>query len=99
MAKIATVKLTWLRSPSSDAASVEIRTTVNGNTTTIEGPITQESFTLECEPNSSVTFSVITFDSEGLATESESHSFVLGDLDAPLPATALNHEIVSIHEA
>lgn len=98
MAKIATVLLGWEKSPSADVAKVVTTVTVNGATTTTEfGPEVVEHL-IEVKANSAVSFTVTTYDSEGLQSVSETHSFTLGDLEAPQPATNLFHTVVGIRD-
>lgn len=99
MSKVADVKLTWKKSPSLDIASQVIVLSVNGvSETDIELSPGLESYTGEFQANSTVTFSISSFDSEGNVAASESHTFQIGDLELPLPATDLFHEFVGVRE-
>lgn len=98
MVKVADVKLKWVKSPSSGVAKVDVDVTINGTLTKTELGPEVESFMVEVAASGSVQFKVITFDNEGLQSTSEVYSFTLGDLEAPLPATGLGHEVVAIRE-
>lgn len=99
MSKVASVVLGWKRSVSSDVVSQSIVITINGNSdTSIEVGAEVESYQLEVEAKSSVSFAIKSFDSEGKVSTSEVYSFTLGDLEAPLPATNLFHEIVGVRD-
>jgi hypothetical protein len=99
VSKVASVVLGWNRSPSTDVVSQSINITINGNTdTSIEVGAEVQSYQLEVDAKSSVSFAIKSFDSEGKVATSEVYSFTLGDLEAPLPATNLFHEIVGIRE-
>lgn len=98
MAKLATVRLGWTRSPSADAEKVEITVNINGAETKAELPIEVEEYLIEVAALGAVQFSVKTFDSEGNESTSEVHDFVLGDLEAPAPASNLFHEVVAIRD-
>lgn len=98
MAKVADVKLTWSKSPSADVAKVTVAVTKDGTTTTTDVGPEVESFQIVVEASKSVTFTVVTTDSEGLTGTSDSYTFTIGDLEAPLPATNLFHEVLAIRE-
>jgi hypothetical protein len=98
MAKVADVRLTWSKSPSLDITSQVIVLSVDGGQTEIEVDKAIESYTLEVQANQTVTFSISSFDSEGNVAASESHTFQLGDLELPLPATGLFHEVVAVRD-
>lgn len=98
MAKVADVKLSWKKSASADVDKVSIVVTIDGTTTTTElGPEVEE-FMIVVNANGVVNFNVVTFDSEGLQSTSSTYAFSLGDLEAPLPATDLFHEVVGIRD-
>ena len=99
MPKVADVKLMWTKSPSSDVKSVKIVVTNNGSETTTELGPEVEDFQVVVQPMGTVQFKIVTFDSEGLQSTSETYSFSLGDLEAPLPATNLTHQVVGIRDA
>ena len=98
MAKVADVKLGWMKSVSTDVERQEILLTIDGVTTEIEVGAEVESYTLEVSARSSVQFAIKSFDSEGLEVVSEVHSFTLGDLEAPQPASNLFHEIIGVRD-
>jgi hypothetical protein len=98
MAKVADVKLTWVKSPSLDVAKQKVITTVDGTVTEIELAPVAEELMIVVQANSSVQFRIETFDAEGNVATSETHSFTLGDLEAPLPATDLGHEVVAVRD-
>ena len=96
--KVADVRLGWTRSPSSDVTKVEVVTKIDGAETKIEfGPEVQE-MVVEVKASASVQFQVVTYDAQGNQATSETHTFVLDDLEAPQPATGLFHEIVGVRE-
>src|SRR5262245_36985849 len=96
--KVADVKLYWLKSPSQDVNRVEIETSIDGNVTKTEVGPEVEEITVVVQARASVQFKVTVFDTEGNQASSEIHSFTLGDLEDPLPATALGHEILGVRE-
>ncbi len=98
MAKVADVKLSWTKSPSADVAKVTVVVTKDGTETTTEVGPEVESIQIVVEASKSVTFKVIVTDSEGLAATSDIYTFSLGDLEAPLPATDLFHEVVGVRD-
>jgi len=99
MAKVADVKLSWTRSPSSGVTKVEVKTTVNGNETVVEVGPEVESFQITVQASSTVSFQVITHgDESGDVAASETYTFTLGDLEAVLPATGLGHEVLAVRD-
>lgn len=96
--KVADVRLKWKKSPSADVAKVRVKVTIDGSETETEFGPDPESFMIEVKANGSVSFFVETEDSEGMVTTSTAYGFSLGDLEAPLPATDLGHEIVGIRD-
>jgi hypothetical protein len=98
MSKVADVKLGWTKSVSSDVDHQEIILTIDGTTTEISVGPEVESYTLEVSAKSAVQFSIKSFDTEGLEVVSEVHTFTLGDLEVPQPATGLFHEIVGVRD-
>ena len=96
--KVADVKLSWTKSPSADISKVQIVITNGGATTTTELGPEVEQFMIVVQASGSVQFKIVTFDAEGLFATSETYAFTLGDLEAPLPATALFHEVVGVRE-
>ena len=97
MAKVAQVKLGWTRSPS-DITAQKIEITINGVVKTLElGPEVDSYQIEETLPTKSVaSFKIDTTDEEGNVVSSEVYNFKLGDLEVPLPATNLFHEVVAI---
>lgn len=98
MSKVADVKLTWIKSPSTDVAKVQVIVTKDGTETTTEVGPEVESIQIVVEASKSVTFKVVVTDSENLTATSDLYSFSLGDLEAPLPATGLFHEVLGIRD-
>lgn len=98
MARVADVRFFWTRSPSADIATVKAVVTQNGTETVTEFGPEVEEFTLSIPALSSVQFKIESFDSEGNKATSETYGFVLGDLEMPLPATGLGHEVLGTHE-
>jgi len=96
--KEADVLLSWKKSPSVDVSKQVIEITVDGNLKTFELGPEIESYQFVVSAKSSVSFNVTTFDEEGNQTASESYTFTLGDLEAPLPATSLFHEILAVRD-
>lgn len=97
MAKKARVRFSWLRSVSPDVAEQQVTVRVDG-VVTLESVLeadTQEIIT-DVAASSSVEFSVLTVDHDGNETPSETYTFVVGDLEAPQPATGLAHEILGV---
>jgi hypothetical protein len=98
MAKIADVKLGWIKSPSADVHHAQVVTTINGSETTVEVGPEVEEIQIEVQASSSVQFRVVTFDNEGNQSTSEVYSFSLGDLEAPVPASNLFHQGLAVRE-
>lgn len=98
MGKVADVRLFWKRSVSPDATKVKLRLNVNGQETVTELGKDVESFQLVVQSSSVVSFSVETMDSDGQVATSTLYTFSTGDLESPLPATDLGHEILGIRE-
>lgn len=96
--KVADVKLFWTKSPSQDIAKVTVKTTINGTETVAEvGPEVQE-IQVEVAALGSVQFQIDVTDTEGKVASSEIYSFTLGDLENPLPATNLGHEVLGVRD-
>lgn len=97
MAKKGSVKLTWIRSPSPDARKQLIKVNYKGAEllTSEVGPEV-EQLMVQIPASGPVDYSVVTIDDDGLVATSDPHTFVIGDLEAPLPATGLDHQIVGI---
>jgi len=99
MANVATVKLSWVKSPSQDIQHVRVVTAINGAETAVSVGPEVESITVDVAASSTVRFQVVVINADGLSASSETHTFALGSLENPLPATGLSHEIISIHDA
>ena len=98
MPMVADVKLIWTKSPSPDVAKQILKTTIAGGTTEVElGPEAQE-YMVVIGSETPFSFQVDTFDAAGNHTASEIYSNVIGDLEAPLAATNLFHEVVGVRE-
>lgn len=96
--KIANVKISWVRSPSADVTSRKIEVTKNGEVTTLDlGPEVSD-YVLDVEALGAVTVKTTVFDSEGQQATSDTYSFTLGDLEAPLPDTNFFHEVLSVRD-
>jgi hypothetical protein len=98
MAKVADVKLFWSKSPSQDIAKVTVTTTINGVDTVAEFGPEVEEMQIEVAALGTVQFQIVVTDTEGKVASSEIHSFTLGDLEDPLPATNLGHEILGVRD-
>jgi hypothetical protein len=98
MAKVADVRLGWKKSISSDVKTVKVVVTNDGTETTADLPPEAEEFMIVVSATKAVQFKVITFDTEGLQSSSSVYDFVLGDLEAPQPATDLFHEVVAVRD-
>lgn len=96
---IATVRIGWVRSVSTDVVSRKIDITKDGvGLDTIEvGPEVSE-YHLDIEATGSVQVKTTVIDSEGLQTVSDTYSFVIGDLVNPQPDTGFFHEILSVRD-
>lgn len=98
MPKVADVKLGWNRSVSTDLKAVQLSVAIDGNVTTTDLPPETQEFMIVVGANKSFSFQVKTIDTEGLEASSELYASVLGDLEAPQPATSLFHEVVAIRD-
>jgi hypothetical protein len=99
MSKVADVKLKWTPSPSEGVVKQIVQVTIDG-IPSMETEVSPETTELmvEVKATESVIFQVVTTDDEGLSVISESYTFRLGNLEAPLPATGLGHTIVAIRD-
>jgi hypothetical protein len=70
----------------------------NGTTTKTEHGRDVQEVVVAVSASASVQFKVVVFDTEGLTATSETYSFALGDLEAPLPATNLFHEVLAVRD-
>lgn len=98
MAKVADVMLSWTKSPSADVNKVSVVVNNNGTETTVDFGPEVESFAIVVSASASVNFKVVVTDSEGQTATSTTYGFVLGDLEAPLPATNLSHEVIAVRD-
>jgi hypothetical protein len=98
MSKVADVKLGWSPSVSADVVSQVVHFTVDGNPR--EVTLTREvaELMIEVKASTGVQFFVTSLDSEGQESSSEVYTFVLGDLEPPIPATGLFHEVVAVRD-
>lgn len=95
---VADVKLSWTKSASTDVARQIIKTTIAGGTTAVELGPEAEEFLVTISASTPFSFQVDTYDDEGNVTASEIYSSQIGDLEAPLAATNLFHEIVGVRD-
>lgn len=98
MAKIASVRHFWTKSPSADVTKVVAVLTINGNETRTEYGPEVEEFVTDVNAGSSVSYLIETYDGEGKVATSETYTYNLGDLVDPLPATLLGHEVVGVRD-
>lgn len=98
MAKVADIRLFWVKSPSSDIVRQRVMLTINGTTTQTDLDPAAEQLMIEVQALGVVSFHIVTFDAENNQVTSETWSFTVGDLELPLPATNLGHEIVAIRD-
>lgn len=98
MAKVADVKLSWVKSVSTDLESREITVVINGTETTYAVPPEVESYQITVDANSNVSFFTTVYDREGKQVSSETASFQFGDLEDPQPDTLLSIEVVGVRE-
>jgi len=94
----ANVKLSYDPSPSTDVAKAIVNLNIGGLESTIEVAGTVSEVMVVIAASTSCHWSVTTFDTDGNQVESVVDSFTVGDLTAPLPATNLRHEIVSVFD-
>ncbi len=97
--KVADVRLLWFRSPSIDVVSQRVDVLVDGvQQSAVElGPEAQD-MVIAVRASQVVVFTVTTIDSGGMSAVSTSYTINLGDLEAPLPATGLSHEVLGIRD-
>lgn len=98
MAKVASVKLGWKKSPSPDVVKTQVVVNLAGSETTVDLAAGVEEYVLDVAASTTGSFKVVSWDDEGNQTASETHSFKIGDLEAPLPATDLFHEVLSVRD-
>ena len=98
MSRVADVKLGWTKSPSSDVKSVQLVITKDDADTTIDVEATAESFQVTVEALKTVSFKVVTKNADGLVATSDSYTFTLDSLEAPLPASNLFHQVLAVRD-
>ena len=98
MAKVADVKLSWVRSPSADVNKRRITVTKNGETTVTDLGAEVSEYVIEVHAMGVVTFKTEVFDNEGRSAVSETYTFTLGDLVPPQPDTGLFHDVVGVRD-
>lgn len=99
MGKVADVKLGWTPSVSPGITKQVAKVAIDGaEPTTFEVTPEVQSVTIEVKASSSVVFWVETTDDENLTSVSEQYTFQIKDLEAPLPATNLFHEVVGVRD-
>ncbi len=96
--KLATIKMGWTKSASTDVDHIEVVVNKDGTETTTQYSAEIESVLVEFQASTSGWFKVLTYDADGLVTASDTYTFTVSDLEAPLPATGLFHQIVSVRE-
>ena len=94
--KVASVKYTWSRSASVDVVLQKVEITKNGVLEVFEFPPETQEFIGTVQAASNVSFRVESIDSENNTVFSDLYTFTLGDLEAPLPATNLFHEVLEV---
>lgn len=99
MGKVADVKLSWSPSVSAGVLKQVAKVAIDGaEPTTFEVGPEVESVVVEVKASSNVVFWVETTDDENLTSVSEQYTFQIKDLEAPLPATNLFHEILGVRD-
>ena len=98
MSKVADVKLGWSPSVSADVVSQIVHFTVGGNPREVTLTREVSELLIEVDASTGVQFYVVSIDSEGQESSSEVYTFVLGDLQPPVPATGLFHEVVAVRD-
>lgn len=91
--------LGWTPSISSDIVEQQVKIVIDGAEQTVSYGRDVEEHTIDVAANSSVLFSVDSLDAEGNVASSVSHSFSVGDLVDPQPATDLFHRMVQKYDA
>jgi hypothetical protein len=98
MSKVADVKLGWSPSVSADVVSQVVKFSVDGNPREVTLSREVAELLIEVKASTGVQFFVVSIDSEGQESSSEVYTFVLGDLEPPIPATGLFHEVVAVRD-
>lgn len=97
--KVADVKLSWSPSVSAGIIRQVAKVAIDGaEPTALEVGPEVESVVIEVKASSSVVFWVETTDDENFTVISEQYTFQVKDLDSPLPATNLFHEIIAVRD-
>lgn len=96
--KVATVKLGWKKSVSTDISKVKLSITNGGVTSMTELPPETEEFTIKVNASTPFAFTLTAIDSDDVEATSITYSHTLGDLEAPQPPTDLFHQIVSVDD-
>jgi len=86
----------WDRSVSTEIDRVEVSITVDGVTTKTTYPEEVQSFQMRIFAGSGGSFQVITYSPDGIPVMSEVHTFSIGTLELPQPATNLRHKIINV---
>lgn len=92
----ARVKLFWTLSPSPDVAKREIEVSTAAGTIVAEVPLGVNEFLYTAESDSTLVFKTRVYDSANNVAESQSFTFVVPDLEAPLPDTELGATILEV---
>lgn len=92
----AVVKLTWTLSPSSDISRREVEVQTSSGIVKADVPLGVSEFRFTAESDSTLVFKTRVFDPTGNVAESQSLTFVVPDLEAPLPDTDLVAVVESI---
>lgn len=95
--KVADIRLGWKKSVSIGVLSQLLTLTVDGVTTTAALDANIEEFMIVVSASKSVQFKVDTTDIDG-TTSSLVYDFLVSDLELPLPATDLFHQVVAIRD-
>lgn len=99
MARAARVRLFWSPSPSPDTVKQIIRVYKDGQLHAelpVEPGIVETR--IRVRANHKLQFDVLTVDSEGITTLSDSYFHQFGDFQQPLPATDLGHQTEDVFD-
>jgi hypothetical protein len=100
---VADVKLKWSPSPSGDITKQVVEVVIDG-TPALESEVSPEitNIIVEVKASQSVIFRVHTtgkaVNGEDKTVVSEQYTFQVGDLEDPLPAFGLGHEVVAVRD-
>ena len=92
----ATVLLGWTRSVSEDISKVVVKINNDNVLSQVEVGPEVESIQITCKAQTTLIFSVVSIDVDGVSSESTVYNFTFGDLVTPVPAQNLHHEILSV---